>query len=237
MRQNVFFSASTLQRFISRPARYRYFLRPHPRIQEMNDILGKIEWGAGSQWTGSFRRPRSWNSAYKVLGDRVRHAPDPSYRIHSGADIVHEAAGPRADHFDREYSKIPPAIRRSRSEANVVDKKISSSMKRSATCPILKGNRTATRRSREATKLVETRQRNLGEPSEWRCFAFALVDGRIRIIGALENPKIYGAGLLSSIGESVFVPRAGGEKDPLLHRCDESAVRHHHETATAVRLS
>ncbi len=56
----------------------------------------------------------------------------------------------------------------------------------------------------EATKLVEHRQKNLGEPSEmallsrlhWWTVEYGL-------IGTLENPKIYGAGLLSSIGESV----------------------------------
>jgi phenylalanine-4-hydroxylase len=56
----------------------------------------------------------------------------------------------------------------------------------------------------EATKLVEHRQKALGEPSEmallsrlhWWTVEYGL-------IGTLENPKIYGAGLLSSIGESV----------------------------------
>src|SRR5207237_4667760 len=56
----------------------------------------------------------------------------------------------------------------------------------------------------EATKLVEHRQQNLGEPSEmallsrlhWWTVEYGL-------IGTLEIPKIYGAGLLSSIGESV----------------------------------
>jgi len=31
-----------------------------PRIEEMNDILAKIEWGAVAV-DGSFRRRRSWN--------------------------------------------------------------------------------------------------------------------------------------------------------------------------------
>ena len=56
----------------------------------------------------------------------------------------------------------------------------------------------------EALKLVEHRQNTLGEPSEmallsrlhWWTVEYGL-------IGTLENPKIYGAGLLSSIGESV----------------------------------
>src|SRR5256714_15249619 len=55
-----------------------------------------------------------------------------------------------------------------------------------------------------ATKLVGERQKNLGEPSEmallsrlhWWTVEYGL-------IGPLDKPKIYGAGLLSSIGESV----------------------------------
>jgi phenylalanine-4-hydroxylase len=56
----------------------------------------------------------------------------------------------------------------------------------------------------EATRKVEKGQKNLGDPSEmaqlsrlhWWTVEYGL-------IGTLENPKIYGAGLLSSIGESV----------------------------------
>src|SRR5205814_10544330 len=56
----------------------------------------------------------------------------------------------------------------------------------------------------EPTQLVEHRQKSLGTPSEmallsrlhWSTVEYGL-------IGTLENPKIYGAGLLSSIGESV----------------------------------
>ena len=57
---------------------------------------------------------------------------------------------------------------------------------------------------KRATHEVEYKQANLGEPSEmallsrlhWWTVEYGL-------IGTLENPKIYGAGLLSSIGESV----------------------------------
>jgi phenylalanine-4-hydroxylase len=67
----------------------------------------------------------------------------------------------------------------------------------------------------EATKLVEYRQKNLGEPSEmallsrlhWWTVEYGL-------IGTLDNPKIYGAGLLSSIGESVSCLEAEVKKIP-----------------------
>src|SRR5260370_6884264 len=67
----------------------------------------------------------------------------------------------------------------------------------------------------KATKLVEHRQKTLGEPSEmallsrlhWWTVEYGL-------IGTLENPKIYGAGLLSSIGESVSCLEPGVKKIP-----------------------
>src|SRR5690349_11277178 len=67
----------------------------------------------------------------------------------------------------------------------------------------------------EATREVERRQKNLGEPSEmallsrlhWWTVEYGL-------IGTLENPKIYGAGLLSSIGESVSCLESNVKKIP-----------------------
>src|SRR5438445_12652617 len=67
----------------------------------------------------------------------------------------------------------------------------------------------------EATKLVEHRQKTLGEPSEmallsrlhWWTVEYGL-------IGPLETPKIYGAGLLSSIGESVSCLEPAVKKIP-----------------------
>src|SRR6267143_2987680 len=67
----------------------------------------------------------------------------------------------------------------------------------------------------KATKLVERRQKNLGEPSEmallsrlhWWTVEYGL-------IGPLDKPKIYGAGLLSSIGESVSCLEPNVKKIP-----------------------
>src|SRR5213075_1800747 len=67
----------------------------------------------------------------------------------------------------------------------------------------------------EATREVENRFANLGEPSEmallsrlhWWTVEYGL-------IGTLENPKIYGAGLLSSIGESVSCLEPAVKKIP-----------------------
>src|SRR5260370_42230558 len=67
----------------------------------------------------------------------------------------------------------------------------------------------------KATREVERRQKNLGEPSEmallsrlhWWTVEYGL-------IGRPDKPKIYGAGLLSSIGESVSCLEANVKKIP-----------------------
>jgi len=66
---------------------------------------------------------------------------------------------------------------------------------------------------KKAEELVERRQNNMGEPSEmallsrlhWWTVEYGL-------IGTLEDPKIYGAGLLSSIGESASCMRENVRK-------------------------
>jgi phenylalanine-4-hydroxylase len=76
-----------------------------PRIQEMNDILAKIEWGAVA--VDGFIPPAAFMEfqAYKVLViacdmrqiHHIEYTPAP--------DIVHEAAGHAPIIVDREYSK------------------------------------------------------------------------------------------------------------------------------------
>ena len=84
---------------------------------------------------------------------------------------------------------------------------------------------------------MEDGQKNLGDPSEmallsrlhWWTVEYGL-------IGTLENPKIYGAGLLSSIGESVSCLEPNVKKIPYSIEAAQTAVRYHDETAAAFRL-
>ena len=67
----------------------------------------------------------------------------------------------------------------------------------------------------EAEQKIDTIQANMGEPSEmakirnlhWWTFEYGL-------IGSIDNPKIYGAGLLSSIGESESCMKDSVQKVP-----------------------
>ena len=175
-----------------------------PRIEEMNDILAKIEWGAVA--VDGFIPPAAFMEfqAYKVLViacdmrqiHHIEYTPAP--------DIVHEAAGHAPIIVDREYSKYLQRFGEVGAKA-MSSKKDFELYQAIRHLSILKEQPNSDPKEiEEATKLVEHRQKTLGDPSEmallsrlhWWTVEYGL-------IGPIENPKIYGAGLLSSIGESV----------------------------------
>jgi phenylalanine-4-hydroxylase len=175
-----------------------------PRIEEMNEILGRIGWGAVA--VDGFIPPAAFMEfqAYKVLViacdmrqiHHIEYTPAP--------DIVHEAAGHAPIIVDREYSNYLQRFGEVGAKA-MSSKKDFELYQAIRHLSILKEQPNSDPKEvKEAQKLVEYRQKNLGEPSEmallsrlhWWTVEYGL-------IGALENPKIYGAGLLSSIGESV----------------------------------
>jgi phenylalanine-4-hydroxylase len=153
--------------------------------------------------------------AYKVLViacdmrqiHHIEYTPAP--------DIVHEAAGHAPIIVDREYSKYLQRFGEVGAKA-MSSKKDFELYQAIRHLSILKECPNADPKEvEEATKLVEHRQKTLGEPSEmallsrlhWWTVEYGL-------IGTLENPKIYGAGLLSSIGESVSCLEPAVKKIP-----------------------
>jgi phenylalanine-4-hydroxylase len=175
-----------------------------PRIEEMNEILGKIGWGAVA--VDGFIPPAAFMEfqAYKVLViacdmrqiHHIEYTPAP--------DIVHEAAGHAPIIVDREYSNYLQRFGEVGAKA-MSSKKDFELYQAIRHLSILKEQPNSKEEEvAEATREVEQRFANLGEPSEmallsrlhWWTVEYGL-------IGSLENPKIYGAGLLSSIGESV----------------------------------
>jgi phenylalanine-4-hydroxylase len=186
-----------------------------PRIQEMNDILGKIEWGAVA--VDGFIPPAAFMEfqAYKVLViacdmrqiHHIEYTPAP--------DIVHEAAGHAPIIVDREYSNYLQRFGEIGAKA-MSSKKDFELYEAIRHLSILKEQPNSNPKELEkATKLVEQRQKNLGNPSEmallsrlhWWTVEYGL-------IGTLDSPKIYGAGLLSSIGESVSCLESQVKKIP-----------------------
>src|SRR5205807_2777742 len=174
-----------------------------PAIDEMNDMLAKIEWGAVA--VDGFIPPAAFMEfqAYKVLViacdmrqiQHIEYTPAP--------DIVHEAAGHAPIIVDREYSNYLQRFGEvgARAMSSKKDFEVYQAIRHLS---ILKEQPNSDAEEvAEATREVERRFANLGEPSEmallsrlhWWTVEYGL-------IGTLENPKIYGAGLLSSIGES-----------------------------------
>jgi len=186
-----------------------------PRIEEMNNILAKIDWGAVA--VDGFIPPAAFMEfqAYKVLViacdmrqiHHIEYTPAP--------DIVHEAAGHAPIIVDHEYSKYLQRFGEVGAKA-MSSKKDFELYQAIRHLSILKEQPNADPKEvEEAQKLVEHRQKTLGEPSEmallsrlhWWTVEYGL-------IGTLENPKIYGAGLLSSIGESVSCLEPAVKKIP-----------------------
>jgi len=142
--------------------------------------------------------------AYKVLViacdmrqiHHIEYTPAP--------DIVHEAAGHAPIIVDREYSDYLQRFGEVGAKA-MSSRKDFELYEAIRHLSILKEQPDSDpKQVEEATREVEYKQANLGDPSEmaqlsrlhWWTVEYGL-------IGTLEKPKIYGAGLLSSIGESV----------------------------------
>lgn len=175
-----------------------------PNLQDMNDILGKIGWGAVC--VDGFIPPAAFMEfqAYQVLViaadirtiNHIEYTPAP--------DIIHEAAGHApiiADPQYAEYLRLFGEIG-SKAISSFKDFELYEAIRYLS---IIKENPNSDpaeiKKAEEAIVEVES---NMGEPSEmskirnlhWWTVEYGL-------IGTLEDPKIYGAGLLSSIGESV----------------------------------
>src|SRR6185437_4386791 len=186
-----------------------------PRIEEMNQILGTIDWGAVA--VDGFIPPAAFMEfqAYKVLViacdmrqiHHIEYTPAP--------DIVHEAAGHAPIIVDREYSNYLQRFGEvgAKAMSSRKDFELYQAIRHLSILKELPNS--DPKEVEEATREVERRQKNLGEPSEmallsrlhWWTVEYGL-------IGTLDKPKIYGAGLLSSIGESVSCLEANVKKLP-----------------------
>lgn len=174
-----------------------------PGIEEMNDILSKIGWAAVP--VDGFIPPAAFMEfqAHHVLViaadmrqiHHIQYTPSP--------DIIHEAAGHAPIIADPQYAEYLRLFGEVGSKA-MSSKKDFELYEAIRKLSILKEAPDVPQAEIDAAeKDVLEKQENLGEPSEmallsrlhWWTVEFGLV-------GDIEKPKIYGAGLLSSIGES-----------------------------------
>ncbi len=186
-----------------------------PRIEEMNDILGRIDWGAVA--VDGFIPPAAFMEfqAYKVLVIACDMRQIHHIEYTPAQDIVHEAAGHAPIIVDREYSNYLQRFGEVGAKAmqSRRDFELYQAIRHLSILKELPNS--DPKEVEEATCEVEQRQKNLGEPSEMaRLSRLHWWTVEYGLIGTLENPKIYGAGLLSSIGESVSCLEANVKKIP-----------------------
>ncbi|MCL7987805.1 aromatic amino acid hydroxylase [Sphingobacterium sp. lm-10] len=174
-----------------------------PDLQAMNDSLSQIGWGAVT--VDGFIPPSAFMEfqAHRVLViaadirqlEHIEYTPAP--------DIIHESSGHAPIIGEPEYADYLQYFGEIGSKAmfSAQDFQLYEAIRQLS---ILK-ERTDVTSDELATaeKSLADIQQNMGEPSEmtllsrlhWWTVEYGL-------IGTVENPKIYGAGLLSSIGES-----------------------------------
>lgn len=176
-----------------------------PNMYGMNRILKDIGWAAVA--VDGFIPPNSFMEfqAYNVLViasdirqlEHIEYTPAPDI-IHEGAGHAPIIANPEYAEYLRRFGEIGCKAISSAKDYELYEAVRYLSIIKEAP----DSNETDIA---SAEKKVEELQQNMGKPSEmalirnlhWWTVEYGL-------IGTIENPKIYGAGLLSSIGESAW---------------------------------
>ena len=176
-----------------------------PNMYGMNRILKDLGWAAVA--VDGFIPPAAFMEfqAYNVLViasdirqlENIEYTPAPDI-IHEGAGHAPIIANPEYAAYLRRFGEIG-----SKAISNAKDFELYQAVRHLSIIKEAKG--TTSKEIEKAEKQVDELQQNMGEPSEmalirnlhWWTVEYGL-------IGTVENPKIYGAGLLSSIGESAW---------------------------------
>ncbi len=176
-----------------------------PNMYGMNRILKEIGWAAVA--VDGFIPPSAFMEfqAYNILViasdirqlEHIEYTPAPDI-IHEGAGHAPIIANPEYAEYLRRFGEIGCKAISNRKDYELYEAVRHLSI-------IKEASGTPKEDIEKAEKLIERLQQNMGEPSEmarirnlhWWTVEYGL-------IGTTEHPKIYGAGLLSSIGESVW---------------------------------
>ena len=186
-----------------------------PSMYGMNRILTEIGWAAVA--VDGFIPPNAFMEfqAYNVLViasdirqlEHIEYTPAPDI-IHEGAGHAPIIANPEYAEYLRRFGEIGCKAISSHKDYEMYEAiRLLSIVKEAEDTPQATID--------AAEKTVEHLQQNMGELSEmaqirnlhWWTVEYGL-------IGTVENPKIYGAGLLSSIGESAHCMTPGVSKIP-----------------------
>ncbi|MFD2588369.1 aromatic amino acid hydroxylase [Croceitalea marina] len=176
-----------------------------PNMYGMNRILKEIGWAAVA--VDGFIPPSAFMEfqAYNVLViasdirqlENIEYTPAPDI-IHEGAGHAPIIANPEYAEYLRRFGEIG-----CKAISSAKDYKLYEAVRHLSIIKEAEG--TPLEEIEKAEKHIEYLQENMGTPSEmalirnlhWWTVEYGL-------IGKVENPKIYGAGLLSSIGESAW---------------------------------
>ncbi|RNL82778.1 aromatic amino acid hydroxylase [Sinomicrobium pectinilyticum] len=186
-----------------------------PNMYGMNRILEEIGWAAVA--VDGFIPPAAFMEfqAYNVLViasdirqlEHIEYTPAPDI-IHEGAGHAPIIANPEYAEYLRRFGEIG-----CKAISSAKDYEMYEAIRHLSIIKEAPG--TPDEEIEEAEKRVDELQKNMGEPSEmalirnlhWWTVEYGL-------IGSVENPKIYGAGLLSSIGESAWCMTDNVQKLP-----------------------
>ena len=186
-----------------------------PNMYGMNRILKDIGWAAVA--VDGFIPPNAFMEfqAYNVLViasdirqlEHIEYTPAPDI-IHEGAGHAPIIANPEYAEYLRRFGEVG-----CKAISSAKDYELYEAVRHLSIIKEAPNSKEADIASAE--KKVEDLQQNMGKPSEmalirnlhWWTVEYGL-------IGTLENPKIYGAGLLSSIGESAWCMTDEVEKLP-----------------------
>ncbi|WP_248723992.1 aromatic amino acid hydroxylase [Seonamhaeicola sp. ML3] len=204
MRKNVYFLGNVAHKSYLQGLKQTGISTEHiPNMYGMNRILKEIGWAAVA--VDGFIPPNAFMEfqAYNVLViasdirqlEHIEYTPAP--------DIIHEAAGHAPIIANPEYAEY---LRRfgelgCKAISSAKDYELYEAVRHLSI--IKEAPNTAEKDIKRAEHNIDELQKNMGTPSEmallrnlhWWTVEYGL-------IGSLSNPKIYGAGLLSSIGES-----------------------------------
>ena len=176
-----------------------------PNMYGMNRILKEIGWAAVA--VDGFIPPSAFMEfqAYNVLViasdirqlENIEYTPAPDI-IHEGAGHAPIIANPEYAEYLRRFGEIG-----CKAISSAKDYELYNAVRHLSI--IKEAHGTPQSEIEEAEKHIEYLQENMGEPSEmalirnlhWWTVEYGL-------IGMVDHPKIYGAGLLSSIGESTW---------------------------------
>lgn len=186
-----------------------------PSLQEMNDALGKIGWGAVT--VDGFIPPAAFMEYQArrvlVIAADIRKLEHIEYT--SAPDIIHESAGHAPIISDTRYNQYLSYLGYIGTKAlfSARDYELYEAIRRLSIMKELPGASEAA--VKEAEEHVLFLQKNMGEPSEMALLSrLQWWSVEYGLIGSPDNPKIYGAGLLSSIGESSWCMRPEVKKIP-----------------------